>query len=66
MPGRTPSLTLHQPPDATAADDAALVAAPRRRDERALAALHDRDAPVLLAHVSRLVHDRAEAEEAAT
>ena len=62
MPGRTPSLSLHQLSDGPPADDAALVAAMRRRDERALAALYDRYAPVLLAHVSRLLRDRAEAE----
>src|SRR5689334_5976685 len=34
----------------------------RRRDGRALAALYDRYAPVLLAHVARLLPDRGEAE----
>ena len=62
MHGSRPTLTFRHPPDQPAEDDAALVAAMRRRDERALAALYDRYAPVLLGHVARLLRDRAEAE----
>jgi RNA polymerase sigma-70 factor (ECF subfamily) len=60
--GSRPTLSFRHPPDHPPDDDAALVAAMRRRDERALAALYDRYAPVLLAHVARLLRDRAEAE----
>jgi RNA polymerase sigma-70 factor, ECF subfamily len=62
LPGSRPALTFRHPPDPPPDDDAALVSAMRRRDERALAALYDRYAPVLLAHVARLLHDRGEAE----
>ena len=62
MPGSRPVLTFRHPSEPSPTDDATLVAAMRCRDERALAALYDRYAPVLLAHVSRLLRDRAEAE----
>jgi RNA polymerase sigma-70 factor (ECF subfamily) len=49
-------------PDDRPRDDAALLAAVRHRDERALAALYDRHAPAVLAHAMRLLRDRGEAE----
>lgn len=61
MPGSHPSLTVPGPLDRPQ-DDLALVTAIRQRDERALAALYDRYASVVLAHVTRLLRDRREAE----
>ena len=62
MRGVRPAVIVRHPPDQPPPDDATLLAAMRCRDERALAALYDRYAPVLLAHVARLLRDRAEAE----